>query len=122
MHIIFGKEQAEQFQDKYTVLELDTVKLRPDDMTVIAYCVLEQIPITEMAQVESHKDLHKNLMINYKKQDWNFCFQALEHLMGKWNSEMDSFYFDLSSRIHKFQQEPPEPGWDGTVVKEVASV
>ena len=122
MHIIFGKEQAEQFQDKYTVLELDTVKLLPDDMTVIAYCVLEQIPITEMAQVESHKDLHKNLMINYKKQDWNFCFQALEHLMGKWNSEMDSFYFDLSSRIHKFQQEPPEPGWDGTVVKEVASV
>jgi hypothetical protein len=60
--------------------------------------VVEQIPITELSTVESLKDLHANLITNYAKQDWNYCEQAIEHLMGKWGGEVDSFYMELKTR------------------------
>jgi hypothetical protein len=120
MNIFFGKEHADKLEGNYTVLELDTFKFVPSNATVTAYCAIEMIPIMEMHLIESFRDLHHNLILNYKKQDWNYCQQALEHLMGKWNGELDSFYTELSNRIIEMQNNPPEPGWDGTVIRNFA--
>jgi hypothetical protein len=37
--------------------------------------------------------------------------------MGKWNSELDSFYSDLLLRVQAYRQTPPGDEWDGTRVK-----
>lgn len=117
MNIIIEPDQVEQFRDKYTVLELDTIRLVPENRLVTAYCVVEQIPILDLPQVESKKNLHENLMINYRKRDWNYCSQALEHLMGSWGGELDSFYQEIQGRVAKYIEEDPGDSWDGIIEK-----
>jgi len=102
MNIIFGDNIA-ALEDKYTVLELDTFRIGSDGPVNTAYCVLELIPLEEMALAESMVDLHHNLMQEYKKRNWNYCEQAMEQLMGKWNGELDTFYQELEKRIGKLK-------------------
>lgn len=119
MNIIIDPNQVKELEEKYVVLELDTLKLVPGDQTVTAYCVVEHVPVMDLPQVESMKDLHKNLLVNYRKRDWNYCTQAIEHLLGFWNGEVDSFYQDLMSRIAKYIEQDPGENWDGMVEKHV---
>ena len=117
MNIIFGKDQAEQLKDRYTVLELDTVKYQVDGPGVTAYCIVDTIPLMELPSVESMSELHDNLMKNYRARDWNYCLQAIDHLYGQWGNELDSFYDILRSRITKFQDNDPGANWDPTILK-----
>jgi hypothetical protein len=117
MNIIFDKSHLEELQNKYTVLELDTIRVESTGQQRTAYCVVENVPILEMAQVENFKNLHANLIENYGKQNWNYCEQAIEHLMGKWNGELDSFYTDLSQRITGYQAQSPGADWDPVIIR-----
>ena len=116
MNIIFGDNIA-TIEDKYTVLELDTFRIGPSGPTNTAYCVLELIPVHEMVEAESLINLHHNLMENYKKRDWNYCEQALEHLMGKWGGELDTFYSELSIRIAKLKTLSLTDEWSPVIQK-----
>ena len=90
MNIIIDPDQIKSYREKYTVLELDTIRILPENTEVIAYCVVDTIPITELPLTESKVNLHNNLLENYRKRDWNYCHQALDHLIvgsgGKWCS------------------------------------
>ena len=117
MNIIFGTEMAEQAQDRYTVLELDTFNLVPTDQVVTAYCLVETVPIQEMPAIESLKDLHSNLMTEYTKRNWYYCENAIAHLTGKWGSELDSFYSELLQRIMKLKETDLPVDWTGRLDK-----
>jgi len=119
MNIIFGTEMAKQAQERYTVLELDTFNLVPANETVTAYCVVENIPIEEMPAVVSLKDLHSNLMAEYRKKNWQFCEDAIAHLTGKWHNELNSFYTELYQRISKLKLENLPHDWNGFLDKTV---
>lgn len=118
MNIIFGKERAEPLMKNFTVLELDTIRLGEDE--IVAYCVIDNIPITDMPKLESMKDLHANLLIEYRKKNWNYCVQALEHLMNFWNQELDSFYQNLLTRIREYMENDPGQEWTGVIEKSVS--
>jgi hypothetical protein len=120
MNIIIEPEKLPELQSKYTLLELDTVRVLPENKTVTAYCVIEHIPIPDLPQLESMKNLHQNLILNYRKRDWNYCTQALEHLMGFWGGEVDSFYQDLNQRIDKYIEQDPGELFDGIIEKHTA--
>lgn len=122
MNIIFGTEMAKQAQDRYTVLELDTFNLLPTSEVVTAYCVVETIPIEEMPAIESLKDLHSNLMTEYRKRNWRYCEDAIAHLTGKWHGELNSFYAELYQRIQNLKQEDLPQDWTGRVDKTVSVV
>jgi hypothetical protein len=117
MNIILGHENAEQARDKYTVLELDTLIIDGADDPVTAYCLVEQVPIDQIAGLDQFRDLHNNLMINYRKRNWKYCEDAIEHLQGKWGGELDSFYRELYQRIQQHKTETPDPNWIGTLLK-----
>lgn len=121
MHIIIDPAQVEQLKSKYTVLELDTIRLMPEDRLITAYSVVENIPLNELPLVDSKRSLHENLIINYRKKDWNYCSQALEHLVGSWSGELDTFYDDLSNRIAKYIEQDPGETWDGIIEKRTNS-
>lgn len=121
MNIIFGKENLGDLDQKHTVLELDTIRIMPMGKTITAYCLVEDIPIMNMPRVESMKNLHINLLENYRKRDWNYCTQALEHLLGFWGSEMDSYYQSLQQRIAKYIEQDPGDTWDGIIEKTAIS-
>jgi len=117
MNIILGEENAKAIEDRYVVLELDSLKIPGQDASIKSYCVLEQLDLGEMMVLVNYRDLHHNLMENYRSQNWKFCQDALELLQGRWQGELDSFYQDLSRRIQQLQATPPAPGWDGSIDK-----
>jgi len=121
MHIIFG-DSVDLISDSFTVLELDTVKLLPSSKLVPTWCMVETIPLGEFLEVAANQQLHINLIANYRKRNWSYCLQAIENLMGKWNSEVDSFYTELADRIGKLSRDPPGDDWDGSLTRQVATI
>ena len=117
MHIIFGQDEARALQNKYTVLELDTFEFQQNQRVVPAYCIIENVGITELPELTRMKNLHSELITNYGKQNWSFCLDAIEHLLGKWGGEMDSFYHDLHGRIQQYVNTPPGSDWTPFIQK-----
>ena len=112
MYIIFGEHQAQEASKKYTVLELDTVRFIPSKLVAVAYAVVENVPIEDLPKLSFQTELHQNLMENYRKQDWSFCEQAIENLVGCFGGELDSFYIELNSRINNYKKNDLENKWD----------
>ena len=119
MHIIFGDEVAKNMAEKYTVLELDRFQVQPHGQVISAYCVVDKdsIPLEELGTVENMARLHNKLMENYRKKNWGFCEQALEHLFGRWGKEVDSFYIDITGRVRQYKEHTPEDFDDGVIKK-----
>lgn len=118
MNLIFGREHAQALVEKYTILELDTIQFGTSNNKITVFCAIETIPIMEMPTLENMKSLHENLMIEFRKRNWNYCVQAMEHLSGRWNHELDTFYDNLLERVEHYIKHEPGDDWDGTVVKE----
>ena len=122
MNIIFGLESVKSLEERYTVLELDTFLLQPTSEVVTAYCLVESIPLEEMPAIKSLKELHSNLMAEYRKRNWRYCEDAVAHLTGKWGGELDSFYSELLQRIMKLKQTDLPEDWTGQLEKTVEVV
>jgi len=117
MNIIFGDNIAELARKKYTVLELDTFLFEQKNVTATAYAMIEQVPLLEMANLDRFKDLHENLMQEYRKRNWKYCEDAIEHLCGKWGSELDTFYTELHDRVQTLKTQSLPDDWTGVVVR-----
>ena len=116
MHIIFGST-AQEIPNSFTVLELDTFRMVKENRTDTAYCVVEKIPLTELAMLDAYKKIHADLVQYYRQRQWNYCENAIEGLMGRWNGELDTFYSDLLARVTKFKENEPAEDWDGTLLR-----
>jgi hypothetical protein len=99
MNIIFGRENAEKLREKYTVLDLE--KLVVEDKEVEVFCLIpaEKIALPDLPQLENWTKLHNDFLNGYNTQQWNYCRQCIEHLMGKFGGEVDSFYTIILERI-----------------------
>lgn len=111
MNIVLGSEAANELRGKYTVLTLDTFRISGHDEPITSYCVLDMVPIQDMCRLEELVSLHEKLIENYGRRNWMFCQQALEHLIGCWNRELDTFYADLARRIGQFSDQEPLTDW-----------
>ena len=118
MNIIFG-EPAKDLANKFTILELDTIKLAGTDQTFKTYCVIESIPLMDFPKVESQAKLHHDMLQGYRRREWDYCESAISHLTGKWNGEVDSFYQVLKQRIQELRESELPDNWDGSVVREL---
>ena len=116
MNIIFGTAEVTKLQEKYIVLELDTVTIR-SSTPITAYCVVENLPLEELVKVEIFTKLHQDLMDNYRKRNWDFCIQAIDTLMGSWGKQIDSFYEVLRTRILGYIESEPDTALNGIVPK-----
>ena len=85
----------------------------------IAYAVVEKIPLQEMATLDQFKTLHENLMVEYRKRNWKYCEDAMEHLKGRWNTELDTFYSEIYNRIQDLKTQLLPDDWIGAVIKSV---
>ena len=121
MHIIFG-DSYKDLPDSYTILELDTFRSPSTGETLVTHCLVETIPLPEFQLAASHKKIHTDLIDAYRKQHWNYCEQAIEQLMGKWNHDLDSFYTDLLVRVNNLRAVPPDEAWTGYIDKEFIPV
>ena len=115
MHIILGEQNVQEVSDKYVVLELDTFRPTDTGELISAFCLIENVPIHELPQVDQYRDLHQQLITNYRKANWKFCEDALEHLLGRWNGEVDSFYTVMMQRIQDHKQTAESADWDPAI-------
>jgi hypothetical protein len=117
MNIILGQAAAEQSQEKYIVLELDTLKFVKTGQTLPAFCIIDRLNIDDIVHLEQWRELHTNLIKNYRSKNWEFCEQAIEHLTGHWQGELDSFYKDVGNRVQQLKTQDLEENWDWAVIK-----
>ena len=101
MFIVHGKEKADALKVKYTVLELDTIQYTSDTDAVTMYTVLDtaKLSLDSMTTLEQYKNLHENLIINFKKGDVHYCKEAINSLKGQFGGQVDSFYDHMLARI-----------------------
>jgi hypothetical protein len=121
MNILFaGAEDLEHLQSKYIILELDTICIQDSDAKQTAWCLIEKVTLQDIPVIETYRELHNNMMRNYRLKNWQYCEHALEHLTGRWQGELDTFYKEIAVRIANFKQQDPGPDWTGVYVKSAA--
>lgn len=112
--ILATQEDIKPVQERYLVLELDTFRIKGNEIP--SWCIIDagDIGLSEMTELAHFKEQHENLMRNYKKGDLNFVEQMLEHLKGKFGGNVDSFYTELYARTQQTKADP----WDPVIEKE----
>ena len=105
MQIIFGRENAEKLRERYTVLDLETVEKEGTKIEVFCLIPGEKIGLMELPQLDNWVKLHNDFLDGYHSQQYNYCRQCIEHLMGKFGGEVDSFYEEILKRINSIEQE-----------------
>lgn len=115
MNILLETAITDEIRDRYLLLELDSFRLSPDGDPLPAYCLLEPLPLDQTLIMQQYLDLHQNLILNYRRRNWNYVEQAIEHLMGQWNHQMDSFYSDLLKRVKALKMQDLDDTWDGII-------
>jgi hypothetical protein len=116
MNIILGQSQADLLKDKHLVLELDTITMG-NSTPITAYCVVENIPLDQIAKIQPLSKLHSNLMENYRKRQWSYCQDAIDELVGSFGGQLDSFYTDLLDRVVANKENEPDESWTGIIAK-----
>jgi hypothetical protein len=99
MDIIFGRENAEQMREKYTVLDLETVTQEGQEIEVFCLIPADKIGITEMPDLENWIKLHHDFLEGYHRREYDYSKQCIEHLRGKFGGEVDTFYDEIIKRI-----------------------
>lgn len=119
MYIIFG-DAVKSIPENYIVLELDTVQVESAEKPVTAYCLVNNVLPAEFPNVEQNIKVHRELLKQYRLQNWKFCEKSIETLTGCWGGELDEFYSDLLKRISEFKISPPASDWSGVLVRAAA--
>lgn len=117
MNIMFEDSITDEIRARYTLLPLDTFYFSSADLKSTAFCLVENIPIPEIANIDKIIELHHNLIKNYKLRNWNYCINAIEHLKGKWNGELDSFYDSVLERVEQYKDSNLDDNWSGVIVR-----
>jgi len=101
MQIIFGRDNAEKLKDRYTVLDLETIE--KDGTTIEVFCLIpgDKISIGDLPQLDQWTTLHAEFIKGYQTQQYNYCRQCIDHLMGKFGGEVDTFYEEILRRINE---------------------
>lgn len=115
MNIIFHPEQVQAIRDQgnHTILELDRIRPAPGAEPVTAYCVVSEIPLTELNLTQAYVTWHQEMLAAYRAKHWPECVRALNMLSGKFNGELDTFYNELRERIRLYMKSDPGPDWQG---------
>lgn len=103
MQLIFGKENAEQVREKYTVLDLETLTIEGKSIDVFCVIPAEKIAMQDIALLANHIDMHNKFVTAFAAGDYQLCKDLYIHVMGKFSGEVDSFYEVILQRINDHQ-------------------
>ena len=115
MNILFGNTEIDAIRNesKFTVLELDTIQISPGHDEQTAYCVLSDVPLNEIGELDHKVRMHHDMMHFYRTRQWLECRDLIALLRGSWNGEVDSFYDEISKRLDQLETTTDIGDWDG---------
>lgn len=117
MNVIFGRDKAQLLGERYTVLELDTVRYGADGRELELFCSVEDLPLDELATLEEDRAKHAQLIESYRTRDWQTASLLINDLRGRWCGELDSFYSNLAARIENLIETPPDETWSPVITR-----
>lgn len=104
MDIIFGRENAEKLREKYTILDLETVTDQEgNSMEVFCLIPAEKLSLSDLPTLDQWTKLHNDFLNGYQTKQYNYCRDAIGHLMGKFGGEVDTFYEEILRRIDQVE-------------------
>lgn len=117
MNIILENEVTKDIQDKYMLVELDTFQYE-DGKIQRSYGIVskDEITLQDFQNVGMYVELHENFIKNYRKKNWKFCEDALDHLRGKFRGEFDSFYQIMTDRISQLKDIDLPDTWTPNII------
>jgi len=118
MNIIFDTENIEAIKNNNVVLELDTFYFARLNKTATAYCVIDNIKITDFDKVDHNQTLHAELISAYKQKNFKLCQKLLTQLIGAFDGEVDSFYFELEKKTSDLNSKSLPKSWTPVIVRE----
>lgn len=92
MQVIFSRAAADQLRERYTVLELETFFVGEDLLETFCVVPAEKMNLGDLPHLADHIKMHGELIEQVKVKNYKFCADVIEHLMGKFGGELDSFY------------------------------
>lgn len=101
MQIIFSRTVADELRERYTVLELETFSVGEDLLETFCVVPADKMNLAHLPNLDSDIKLHENLIVELKKKNYQFCLDAIEHLLGKFGGELDSFYAIVQHRANQ---------------------
>jgi hypothetical protein len=115
MNILFGNKEIDAIRDesRFTILELDTIQPSSGHENQTAYCVLSDIPLAEIGELQHKVRMHHDMMYFYRTRQWSECRDLIALLLGSWNGEVDSFYNEISKRLDHLETAENLDEWDG---------
>lgn len=117
MNIILEPSLTQDIREKYLLLELDSFVIQGLSAPIKSFCVLDRCSEQETTNTKQWIDLHGNLMPEFRKRNWNYVEQAIEHLKGKWGGMLDSFYAEIKQRVSELRDTELDDDWDGSIRK-----
>ena len=117
MNIIFEEKLTEDIREKYILLELDTFSPEPNVFKKCwALIGKDEVNVQEVHNMDQFTDLHHNMIKNYGLKNWKFCHDALDHLIGKFRGEIDSFYRIMRERVEQLEKINLPDTWSPVVI------
>jgi hypothetical protein len=98
MQIIFNRQSADELRSRYTVLELETFDVEGQQLETFCVVPADKMNLAHLPNLESDIRLHEKLIEELKKENYKFCLDAIDHLLGKFGGELDSFYVIIKDR------------------------
>lgn len=92
MQVIFNRETANQLRERYTVLELETFDVEGQQLETFCVVPAEKMNLGDLPNLDAHIKMHTELVEQLKVKNYKFCQDVIDHLMGKFGGELDSFY------------------------------
>lgn len=101
MQVIFSRKIADELRDRYTILELETFTVQ--DQILETFCVVsgDKMNLADLPHLADHIKMHEEFIEQLKLKNYKFCMDAIEHLMGKFGGDLDSFYEIIMERCQK---------------------
>jgi hypothetical protein len=99
MQIVWDQVVVEKLKNSHTLLELETFDVK--GVPVTTWCVVpaEKIGLDGLAQLAGQVEMHQAFIKAFNEGNYSLCEDCLEHLMGKFGGELDSFYDVISAKI-----------------------
>lgn len=117
MNIVFSKAAADKMRAKYTVLEVDSIRVK--NSILECFCLLDagDIPISELADLDRKVKMHDDLVSQFRAKNWDFCLEVIPHLVGSFKGALDPFYAGIADRIKQYKIEGISDDWHWAVIK-----
>jgi adenylate cyclase len=113
VRIVLGTRTAEQVEDEYFVLPLDSIAVKGKKEGVNIYTALPATDAGAMVEYIMARETHQEMLKFYKEQKFHIAIDMCENLKGEFDGQMDHYYEAWIDRCREMLKARLPKDWDG---------